>query len=272
MSGCVDFVLCGFGNIGGQIASMLANDASHDLSLVAIAARNKEKAAAKARELGLDVPMIDAADAPRHANVVVEATTYESFRTVVEPSVEAGCHIVAVSVGALAENFDLLDRARETGATLHIANGTLPGLDMVRAARETGLRDVRLISRLPPRSLAAEPYVTERGFDFQNAADAPVEVFSGSAREAALHFPRHFNIAVSLSLAGIGLDRTMIEIIADGNVPGSRQLLIVKSDAVELEMSSQNWPSPENNRTSRIVAPTIMAALRSLASPVRVGS
>lgn len=268
----VRFVLCGFGNVGGQIASLLQDDTSGELELVAIAARDKAKAAEKARALGLDVPVIDAADAPRHADVVVEAATYDSFRSVVEPAIEAGCHIVAVSVGALAQNLDMVDRARETGATLQIANGTLPGLDMVRAARETGLTEVRLISRLTPRSLSAERYVTDRGLDLADPDAWPVQVFCGTAREAAKHFPRHFNVAVALSLAGIGLDRTIIEIYADGNVPGSAQRLLVKSDAVELEMSSQNWPSPQNPRTSRIVAPTIVAALRALAAPVRVGS
>jgi len=272
MKAPVRFVLCGFGNVGGQIVSLLKGDTSGDLALAAIAARDKAKAAARAAELGIAVPIIDAAEAPRHADVIVEATTYDAFRAVVEPAIEAGCHIVAVSVGALAENFDLVDRARQTGATLQIANGTLPGMDMVRAARETGLTEVRLISRLTPASLGKEPYVTERGFDLANAAAEPVAVFSGTAREAALHFPRHFNIAVALSIAGIGLDRTMVEIIADGSVPGSCQRLIVKSDAVTLEMGSQNYPSPANPRTSRIVAPTIVAALRSLASPVRVGS
>ena len=92
------------------------------------------------------------------------------------------------------------------------------------------------------------------------------------AREAARHFPRHFNVAVALSLAGIGLDRTLIEILADGRIPGARHTVRVKSEVVELEMTSQNFPSPENNRTSRIVAPSILAALRELREPVRVGS
>ena len=79
-------------------------------------------------------------------------------------------------------------------------------------------------------------------------------------------------MAVSLSLAGIGLDRTEVEIHANGTLPGARHTIKVKSDVVDLEMTSQNYPSPENNRTSRIVAPSIMAALRELNTPIRIGS
>ena len=143
---------------------------------------------------------------------------------------------------------------------------------IIRSAREGGIESVRLVSHILPRSLAHEDYVTERRIDLGRAEREPVPVFAGSAREAARHFPRHFNVAVALSLAGIGLDRTEIEIHADGRIPGARHTVHVKSAAVELEMTSQNFPSPENNRTSRIVAPSILAALREIGSPVRVGS
>ena len=114
--------------------------------------------------------------------------------------------------------------------------------------------------------------MTERGIDLGRAESEPVQIFVGSAREAARHFPRHFNVAVALSLAGIGLDRTQITIFADGQLPGARHTVRVKSAAIDLEMTSQNYPSIENNRTSRIVAPSILAALGELHGPLRVGS
>ena len=179
---------------------------------------------------------------------------------------------MAVSVGALAVNLDLIDRAEATGATLQIANGTLPGLDILRGAREAGIEEVRLESAMLPRSLVHEDYILKNGIDLAAAEHEPAPIFRGTAREAAAHFPRHFNVAVSLSLAGIGLDRTTVDICADGRLPGARHTIRVRSPAVELEMTSHNFPSPRNNRTSRIVAPSIVAALRALHAPIRVGS
>ena len=272
MSRKTRFAIAGFGNVGGQIVNAVQADRSSELEIAAIAARDLPKARAKAETFGLDVPIITAAEAPDHADIVVEASTYEGFRNVAEPALLAGAHVIAVSVGALAVNLDLIDLAEQHGATLQVAGGTLPGLDILRAAAEGAIEEVRLVSSILPRSLIHEDYITANGIDLARAETEPVHVFSGSAREAARHFPRHFNVAVSLSLAGIGLDRTEVQIHADGCLPGARHCIIVKSDAVELEMTSQNFPSPENNRTSRIVAPSILAALRTLSAPLRVGS
>ncbi len=143
---------------------------------------------------------------------------------------------------------------------------------MVRCAAEGNIRSLTLTSYLRCDSLAHEPYILDRGFDFTTPPEQPVLVFSGIARAAAAAFPRHFNVAVALSLAGIGLDRTQVEIYAEADIPGARHTVTVDSDVVSLSLTSQNRPSPDNNRTSRIVAPSILAALRSLASPLRLGS
>ena len=272
MTGTTRFVIAGFGNVGGQIAKAVQADDSGALEIAAIAARDLAKARAKIEAFGLDVPIITAAEAPEHADIVVEAATYEGFRNVVEPALLAGKHVIAVSVGALAVNLDLIDLAERTGGTLQIAGGTLPGLDILRAASEGEIEEVRLVSSILPRSLIHEAYIAENGIDLARAEVEPVHVFTGTAREAARHFPRHFNVAVSLSLAGIGLDRTEVQIHADGSLPGARHRILIKSDAVALDMTSHNRPSPENNRTSRIVAPSILAALRTLHAPLRVGS
>ena len=272
MSRKTRFVLAGFGNVGGQIAEAVLADSSGQLEVAAIAARNHEKAQERALALGLNVPIINVAEASAHARIVVECATYDSFRDVLEPPLTAGCHVIAVSVGALAQHVDLIDLAEQHGATLQIASGTLPGLDILRSAREGNIQSVKLASQILPRSFAHEAYITEQGIDLQRAESEPVFVFSGSAREAARHFPRHFNVAVSLSLAGIGLDRTQVEIYAYGQLTGACHTITIESDVVKLTMTSQNFPSPQNNRTSRVVAPSIIAALRELSASIRIGS
>ena len=272
MSRKTRFVLAGFGNVGGQIAEAVIADPTDTLEIAAIAARDLQKAQDKASAFGLNVPIISAAEASKHADIIVECATYDSFRDVVEPALIDGCHVIAVSVGALAQHLDLIDLADQHGATLQISSGTLPGLDILRAAREGNIRSVKLESQILPRSFAHEAYIAEQGIDLERAESEPVFVFSGTAREAARHFPRHFNVAVSLSLAGIGLDRTQVEIHAYGKLTGARHTIKIESDVVKLEMTSQNFPSPQNNRTSRVVAPSIIAALRELSASIRVGS
>jgi aspartate dehydrogenase len=97
-------------------------------------------------------------------------------------------------------------------------------------------------------------------------------VFAGSAREAIAGFPANVNVAVALSLAGIGPDRTQIEVWADPTVTRNTHTVTVKSDSADLSMTIANIPSEENPRTGRITALSVLAALRRLTEPLVVGS
>ena len=55
------------------------------------------------------------------------------------------------------------------------------------------------------------------------------------------------------------------------NVNGMAYPVELEGDDIGLTMTSRNRPS-ENPRTSRIVAPSIIAALRGLVAPVTSGS
>jgi aspartate dehydrogenase len=96
-------------------------------------------------------------------------------------------------------------------------------------------------------------------------------VFAGTAREAALGFPENVNVAAALSLAGIGPDRTTIEIWADPAVARNCHSIEVEADSARFSFAIENVLS-ENPRTGRIVALSVIAALRKLSAPLRVGT
>ncbi|HEV7981456.1 MAG TPA: aspartate dehydrogenase domain-containing protein, partial [Xanthobacteraceae bacterium] len=96
-------------------------------------------------------------------------------------------------------------------------------------------------------------------------------VFAGNAREAAAGFPENVNVAAALSLAGIGPDRTTIEIWADPAVTRNCHSIEVDSDSARFSLSIENIPS-ENPKTGRITALSAIAALRKLNAPLRVGT
>jgi aspartate dehydrogenase len=79
------------------------------------------------------------------------------------------------------------------------------------------------------------------------------------------------NVAVTLGLAGIGLDRTMIEIWADPSVKRNTHSVEVISDAAVFSMMIENMPS-ENPSTSKIAALSVVAYLRKMTAPLRIGS
>ena len=79
------------------------------------------------------------------------------------------------------------------------------------------------------------------------------------------------NVVAALSLAGIGPDRTMIDIWADPAVTRNCHTIEVEADSARFSLSIENVPS-DNPKTGKIVALSVLAALRKLSAPLRVGT
>lgn len=264
--------LAGFGNIARTLAPELAAGRIEGVTLVAVSARDLEKAAKAVAEISPAINVVPLKELAAMCDIVVECATGAALPEIVRAVLPAGKELICISAGGFLAIPEIEDLARKYGAKVQIASGTLPGLDILRSAAEGTIRKVHLTTRTFPRALANEPYLLEQGLDFREAPPKePVKVFEGNAREAAKHFPRHLNVAVSLSLAGIGFDRTTIELWVDPSLSGAIQVLEIESDEVGLTLSSRNIPS-DNPKTSRIVPLSILAALRSRVAPVRVGS
>jgi len=262
--------LGGFGAIGGTVARRL-DQGLPGLRLAAVSARDLAKAEVKMADFARPVPVVALEALADLAEIVVECAPAAVFRRVAEPAIRAGRIFFPVSVGQLLEQDDLIELARTSGARIIVPTGALLGLDAVRAAAEGGIRSVRMITRKPPRGLAGAPYLAERGITLEGLA-APLKVFEGSARDGARGFPANVNVAAALSLAGIGPDRTRLEIWADPGISRNTHRIVVEADSARLEMQIENVPSEANPRTGKITALSVIAALRALTATLKVGS
>jgi aspartate dehydrogenase len=182
----------------------------------------------------------------------------------------AGKKLVVLSVGALLGYPDLIDLAEAHGGQIVVPTGALLGLDAVSAAAEGTIRSVRMKTVKPVKGLLGAPYLAEHGIDIAHIVK-PTKVFEGTAREAAKGFPANLNVAVALSLAGIGPDRTVLEIWADPDLDRNTHQILVDADSASFDMTIRNVPS-ENPKTGRITPLSVLAALRKLNAPLRVGS
>src|SRR4029079_12037605 len=124
-----------------------------------------------------------------------------------------GKGVIVLSAGALLVNEHLIALARQHGGQIVVPTGALLGLDAVTAAAEGEIHSVRMVTRKPVRGLAGAPYLVEHNIDIEKITE-PLQIVDGTAREAAKGFPANLNVAVALSLAGIGPDRTRLEIWA----------------------------------------------------------
>jgi aspartate dehydrogenase len=261
--------LAGLGAVGLDVARRIEAGIP-GLVLAAIAVRDPAKARRNLPQAGERVALCAAEDLARSCDIVIECLPPARFRIVAEPAIEHGRIFMPLSVAQLLENWDLVVRAKETGARIVVPTGALLGLDAVRAAAEGTNRSVTMITRKPPQGLEGAPYLHERGISLENLT-APLKLFEGTARDGARGFPANVNVAAALSLAGIGPDRTRLEIWADPALDRNVHRIDVDADSARFSMTIENVPS-DNPRTGRIVALSTLAALRGLVAELKVGT
>jgi aspartate dehydrogenase len=184
--------------------------------------------------------------------------------------VTRGRIFMPLSVGALIDHMQLVELAAKTGARIVVPTGALLGLDAVRATAEGRITSATIVTRKPPAGLAGAPLLAAQGLSV-DGLKAPLRVFAGSAREAIAGFPANVNVAVALSLAGIGPDKTTLEIWADPALERNVHRIEVVADSASFSMQIENVPS-DNPRTGRITALSVISYLRKLGAPLRVGS
>jgi aspartate dehydrogenase len=261
--------IAGLGAIGRVLARRLA-DGMPGLALACAATRDRAKAQAWLDAQRIGCPLVDLEAFPSYADLAIECAPAALLDRICRPMLEAGKSVMVLSAGALLPRPELVTLAKQHGGQIIVPTGALLGLDAVTAAAEGSIHSVRMTTRKPPRGLAGAPYLEANGISVENLRE-PKRVFSGTAREAAAGFPANVNVAAALSLAGIGPDRTRMEIWADPGLERNCHTIEVDADSAKFTLTIENIPS-ENPKTGRITALSVLAALRKLHSPLRVGT
>lgn len=262
--------VAGLGAVGFEVAKRLAAGLD-DLVLTAVSALNRDAAKARMAPVDPGVAVLPVECLADVADIVVECAPAAVFPVIAEPALRAGRVLVPISVAALMDHLHLVAVAKANGGRILVPSGALLGLDAVRAAAEGTIHSVRMVTRKPPGGLAGAPYLQANAIDIDNLSE-PLQVFSGTAREGAAGFPANLNVAAALGLAGIGLDRTELEIWADPGVSRNCHRIVVEADSARFELEIENFPTEANPRTGRLVANSVVATLRRLVSPLIVGT
>lgn len=259
----------GLGAIGLQLARAL-DLGVHGLSLVAVSARDKTRAAANVAGFRHPPAVTELAELAR-ADVVVEAAPAAVFDQIAAPAIAAGRIFVPSSVGALLPRMHLVEQARASGARIIVPTGALLGLDAVRACAEGEVASITIESRKHPRGWDGAPYLVQHGIDVVRY-EVPTVIFEGNAYDAAQGFPANVNVAAALALAGIGPQRTAVRLWADPGVERNIHTIKVEAAAARLTMTVENVPSESNPRTGKLTALSVLACLRGLTATLKVGS
>lgn len=195
--------LIGNGALSGRIVAHLAA-ARVPVEIAGVLVRSLDRARG-------EVPFVDSIGAllERRPEVVIECAGQAALGEYAERVLSRGVDLVPASVGALVDQALLaavMQAAVAGGASVRLPSGAIPGIDGLVAARHVGIASVLYRGTVPPRGLeGAEPV---HGQD-------KVLVFRGTAREAVVRFPKNVNLTGTIALAGIGFERTRVEVWID---------------------------------------------------------
>jgi aspartate dehydrogenase len=256
--------IIGCGAIGSEIALAVCDGKAPGASLVGLLDQEQNRAISLTKRLRHPVPTF-ATIAPFVATpglqMVVECASPTLVRACAEDILLANKDLLVMSSGAMADItlFERLSKiAVEQGRRLLIPSGAIGGIDAIRAARDH-LEQVTLTTTKPPRGLSGSPGF--RPWEDTNLDKAQV-IFEGSAIKAIELFPANINVAITLSLAGIGPHRTNVKIIADPTATVNIHEIHAIGDFGDIRITLRNKPHPRNAHTSHLAVLSAIEILR----------
>ncbi len=264
--------IVGCGAIGGQLAHFIDSNFKDRARLTAVCDYFTEKAQALSKELNPHPEVLPLESIPSHCDLLVEAANQETCRKLVPMALEKGCDIMTMSIGGLIDIYEkVFALARSKNANLYIPSGAIAGIDGLEAAMLGGVTSVKITTRKPMAALADAPYVVEKGLRFAEFTGDTV-IFDGSARDAVKAFPLNINVAATLSFAGLGFDRTKVQVVTGPGITTNTHEIEIEGAFGRLTTRTENVPSPENPKTSYLAVLSACAMLNSILNPVKIGT
>ncbi|WP_439154062.1 aspartate dehydrogenase [Yoonia sp.] len=209
-----------------------------------------------------DPPCISAIDdLPADVRLLVDCGGHAALAAHGPGALAGGIDVLTVSLGALADQAlhdQLLAAAQTGGSKLQLASGAIGGLDALRAACVGPMQSVTYTGRKPPAGWRGSPADDALELD---ALTEPKTHFTGTARQAALAYPKNANVAAAVALAGIGLDTTWVELIADPQAQGNTHEIHAVGQFGELHFQITGKGLPDNPRSSALAAMSVVSAL-----------
>ena len=199
-----------------------------------------------------------------NASLIVECAGHSAVKDYAAPILRSGADLMIISIGALSDPslYNLVkEEAEKSTSQVFLPAGALLGIDGLSAARLAGLDWVRLTSRKPPMSWSGAPGVAH--LDLGSISSETV-IFSGTARDAALQFPKNANVAATVALAGLGFEQTKVELIADPAAKVNSHVLEFEGRPGRYRIEAAGLASPDNPKTSMLTAYNIFRAIMNL--------
>ena len=210
------------------------------------------------------------------ADIVIESASQQAVKNFAKRIIESGKDLMVMSVGALADTQFLaelleLTPIKDGQSKIYVPSGAIAGIDAIRSVRHIA-DSIIITTKKSPKALAGAPFFTTRSVSLDNITKV-TEIYEGSAVEAVKLFPANVNVAAVLSLAGIGVEKTMVRILADPEATTNQHEIVATGSFGEIKISVNNVTAPGNPKTSFLAVLSAIECLRSICEDgIRIGS
>lgn len=264
--------LIGCGAIGRQVAKAIDKEI-HQFKLLLVYDKEKAKIDSLIQNLKIKPGVaLNINQVVEKTDLIVEAASPKVVGELLNLVAGKRKDLLIMSAGGLLEHLDTLKRIKkERKCKIFLPSGAIAGLDGVCAAREEEIYSITLTTTKPPQAFTAAPYILQHKVDLKNI-NKPTLLFEGNSREAIKAFPKNINVSATLSLAGVGIEKTKVRIIADPDITKNKHRIQIKGVFGEMEIIVENIPSLANPKTSYLAALSAVATLKKIVSPVKIGT
>lgn len=198
----------------------------------------------------------------KQSDIVFEAASQDAVKAYALDVLAQGKDIIIMSIGSLFDDAfrkKVEQTARKHHAKLYLPSGAVCGIDGILSANVDTIDKVTLVTTKSPKALG------------KNYKKRTV-VFKGTAREAVQKFPKNINVAANLSIAGIGFDKTLVEIVADPVAIRNSHKILAHGRFGRLRAEVENMPNPDNPGSSYLASLSAIATLKRIVNPIQIGA
>lgn len=221
------------------------------------------------QDTSFNVPNVSFDELAEQCDMVVECLPPAIVPDLAKAVLKRNKSLVMISACAMLLHPEIKEMAENSKGRLLIPSGAIAGLDAISALKIAGIDSATISTTKPPQGLKGAPYVSENNIDLEGLSD-PKMIFRGNAYEAAKAFPANVNVAATLSIAGIGPDKTMVEVWADPNASGNKHEIIVTGGSSTIRSAVENLPDPTNPKSSMLAGYSVVSALKKQTNMIAV--
>ena len=265
--------IIGCGSIGTELSKAIDSKLIR-AQLVAVYDRSTERCEKLLGSLRNKPGLMAPDELISRADIVVECASAAAVHEYGHIVLENGKDLMVMSAGAFAEQ-ELLEKLTDAAAShnckIYIPSGAIAGIDGLKSAAISHIDKVMLTTTKNPAGLKGAPYIVENDIDLESIREKTL-LFEGSARDAIAAFPANINVAISLSLAGIGIEKTQVRVFADPGASRNIHEISVEGAFGRYIARIENLPSLDNPKTSYLAALSAIATLKKIAEPLQIGT